>query len=647
MSDLGKGVVAWDVDGERVTYPVDASLLTPEELQDGIDFRSKKNGGPPILIDIPGFEHNRERTIEVSQRIPGVGTIDLTDKPIKMKERDFLKKSDIAYGVLGGITGGGLPGLASIPAVALGVPGMQRVAKQAQREAGATPQTTTLADEAKVGALEGGVQAATMGAAGLLKTGLGRLAMATGQASIGEALGIRNLYRAIGMTEPLPSTVAKSKPIIGMQTVAKESVYGSNRMDLWAAKAEREILEFASREFAGPGEGGAGDIIKGSAGRLFAKFRRESTRLYNRVDAMISSRGGDSFVIPLKDLDVADAFTDAADLIKSMGGARERRILQTLRKASKSGLAISYEQARQARSMLGRLSSSPAVARDPRGRALREIRDVLTDRIESRVRDTLGKDVVSAMRQADDYYRVGINRTDDFWKVIDKKTTGADVMGLMRRWVKGADVERLDEIMGSLKPDEARAIQTIFMRRHIIGESETGFKGFKSVIDNYENLTPQTKDALFGTDTKIRESLENFYKAAKHSLRFGGDIQDVAPGVSKGMLLMDIMTPTTAGAGGLAWGGPGAAILMAGLYPIGVNRTAHLLTNPAFLDWMTTFAKLKPNGVGPQLGRLVTIYQMEEDPEVKEALINFIGNVRQRLQEERPNRVMGLLGSRS
>ncbi len=645
VSELGKGVVAWDVDGERVEVFVDASMLTMEQLQNGIDHRTGKFGSAPILIDIPGFEHNIERTINLSQRVPGVGFASgIRDEPIPMKEREFLQKSSTAYGILGGIAGGAARGLASIPAVALGVPGMQKVAEQHQREAGATPRKRTGTEMAKMGAIEGGVQAASMGVPAVLKTMFGRGVMATGQATVPEARALREAYAAAGIESPLPSGVAQSKGLEGLQVLFRKSMWSGNQIDQWAAKTEMQILEKAAEEFAGPAEDVVGNMLRRGSRSRFAQFKAQAKKYYNEVDALITSRT-DDLIIPLKGAeDLADTFDDAAKLLNTIGGARERRIINALKKAAKKGQAIPYETARTARSMLGRLASSPSVAQDIRGKALREVRDFLTMQIEGRVKG-LGDDVLDALHRADGFYREGIRKTDDFWKVIDKKTTGAEITKLMESWVKGKDVARIDEVMGALKPDEVLAVQNLFMRRHILTESETAFRGMDAIVDNYEKMTKPVKDSLFGVDTPLRKSWENFHDVAKNSKRFSMRLTDVEPGSNIGIMMMDVGAPAAAltGAGAAAVSNPFSALLVAGLYPLGVNRGAHLFTSPKFLDWMTEFAELKPNGIGPHLGRLLSIYTMEENPEVKDAIIGFIGNIRESMEQNRVQNITGLL----
>jgi len=104
-----------------------------------------------------------------------------------------------------------------------------------------------------------------------------------------------------------------------------------------------------------------------------------------------------------------------------------------------------------------------------------------------------------------------------------------------------------------------------------------------------------------------------------------------------------------AGAAGViaAKGNPFLALVTLGAYPMGMNSFGRLLTSETYLKWVVEGAKIAPNKWASHIGALSGIAAYE-DPEVQEALLELVQNMKSGMEQPGPRQIpgMGLLAGR-
>lgn len=237
------------------------------------------------------------------------------------------------------------------------------------------------------------------------------------------------------------------------------------------------------------------------------------------------------------------------------------------------------------------------------------------------------------LRRADRYTRLGLERMDQFAKLVGSDNPQAVIGTVLRAAMDGTkgNVRMLRTAMAALRPEERNQVSSLAL--HGLGRPSGSAGGIvqevafspNTFMTNYRNMLPEARNIIFGPDhadalddlVRVASRLDDVLKTTNWSRSgtnainmsmLAGGIGFTASG--------DLLTPLAIGGGGL--------------------MASYLLSRPAYVRWATQYARLRaeaPARLTQHIARLASMSQ--RDP----LLLPFIRSIQMaRPDDERHGR---------
>lgn len=338
-------------------------------------------------------------------------------------------------------------------------------------------------------------------------------------------------------------------------------------------------------------------------------------RILNEIGAPIA--GADEFSAPLVNPALAKMRAGLeADTQGSVGAA-----------GGSAGGRIPYEAMSEMRSLVGRKLGSPQIHSDLPRADLKAVYSAMSDdlRIAAQAQ---GPAAAQAFDRANAYYKAGIERIDKMLEPLVRNKLPEQVFAAIEQSAKQGPT-RLQALRKSVSAEQWRAIAATATDR--LGRAKAGSQGveaetfsFQNFLSNWQKLSPDTRDILFGGPNmgSIKSDLDGLARASERirtsSQAFANPSGTAGVGIGGAMLF---------GAGAsLVSGDPTYLLAIGGAMAGGNYLASKLLVNPKFVKWLARAPEVKPGGIAAHLGRLPAI-AMNSDSDSRDAIMELLGNL--------------------
>lgn len=369
---------------------------------------------------------------------------------------------------------------------------------------------------------------------------------------------------------------------------------------------------------------GAGEHIKAAAQGAVNRFKNRSNVLYDAVDQYFPKGEG----VPIDNTQgyleaTLQSFADAPEL-----GARFTRGLQDISsrvaKDAPDGI-LDFQTLKRLRTEVGNALGDKFNAVDDVNRAqLKRLYEALTNDLEAAAM-AKGGNAQKAYQLANRYYRQQMTHNiPTLEKVLQTKTDEA-AFNLAVSGAKDGGT-RLAILRRNFQPEEWDTVAgTVLgrMGRATPGKQDVAGEAFSvnTFLTNWNRLAPESKQALFhGSRYK------NLHGELDKLVRVIGSQKDVVAmantsrtGQAVGTMATYMMPLTGFASGGVGGAFSGAAVSMS------PYAGAKLITNPAFVKWLTDGAKLSkviPGSMKSQLVKLPVIAKL--NPEIENEINEYL-----------------------
>lgn len=273
---------------------------------------------------------------------------------------------------------------------------------------------------------------------------------------------------------------------------------------------------------------------------------------------------------------------------------------------------LTVDSVKALRSRIGASLDDPALlSRDLEESDRRQLYDALTKDIEQAANHT-GDKAARAWRRANDYWRAGRTRIDDYLNPIFRANTGdniyRNIFGATDKKLATLSPQRAMVLMRSLPDEVAAKVRGEVIAR--LGESSPAKGGGFSpdvFVTNWNRLPERSKRALFA-DSVTRDQLEALgrYSDQLKALSKDRNFSNTAHHVALYGVLSGSLFPAFLGnflpAAGFAASIPAARV------------SAKLMNNPKFIEWLaSTSGSASDAALKRNVARLVAIYFAHPD----------------------------------
>lgn len=210
------------------------------------------------------------------------------------------------------------------------------------------------------------------------------------------------------------------------------------------------------------------------------------------------------------------------------------------------------------------------------------------------------------LRRADRYMRLGIERMDQFARVVGTDNPQQAIGVVIRAAMDGTrgNVRMVRTAMAALRPEERRQVAALVLEE--LGRPRASAPGVVREVEfspstfmtNFRTMAPEARAAIFGqAHTQALDDLARVARRLDEVLQTTNWSRTGTNLVNTGLLF---------GTGGAMWAGLDA--VMTGLASAGAATAAALLfSRPAYVNWVRRYAELRaaaslaPQRVGPML----------------------------------------------
>lgn len=296
---------------------------------------------------------------------------------------------------------------------------------------------------------------------------------------------------------------------------------------------------------------------------------------------------------------------------------------------------MTFQQLRQLRSAIGRkLSSTDLVSDLPRADLKQLYREISND-IEDTILATGSKPAMSAYNKANNYYKKGIKRVDNFLQpLLGKNVEKVDeeVFKALQRQVKGTPTRAI-ELGKSLRPADREIVLSGIIK-------ELGIPT-DSRLSGTWTFSP---DTFLTNLNKIDErAFKSLARNTKYSRLAGQDLKDlkvVAEQIRDSVRYMQnpsgtsqAITSTILGGGAIGGVGTGvylnspeligSSLLLLGTTSGGAWSLAKLMSSPKFVKWVVDGTEMPVAQLGSHLARLGNV-SINETSEIQQAIQEYL-----------------------
>lgn len=358
--------------------------------------------------------------------------------------------------------------------------------------------------------------------------------------------------------------------------------------------------------------------IEGPNG-FMKKFRLVQKSLYAPVDKAIKA----------DELVALPATTQALEELIGKSEAAQALANDTIKRfnaaLTKSGGTITYGELADLRSIVGAKLSDGGLVTDLPRQQLKRLYAALSDDTRA-IAETAG--VGKELALATKHSNAGFTRIETFLDDLVKKAEPEKAVDYaLSGTEQGAT--RLNAIYKSLGDDEKGALSAYVLRglgtpKAGVASGDTTFST-ETFLTNWNKLSPQAKEVLFGTEKfkGLRGDLDKIADAIGKMRDAGGVFKNPSGTAGASSL---IGTGIAGGAGAYQAITEGDPSILGGLV-VGIAAArggAKLMTNPAFVKWLAKSTEISPNGIAAHIGRLSAI-AAASDSDSKEAIKEYLG----------------------
>lgn len=312
---------------------------------------------------------------------------------------------------------------------------------------------------------------------------------------------------------------------------------------------------------------------------------------------------------------------EVADLVNDQQLYRFRNIIMGNRAGGGSqsaGSNLTFRDLRDLRSYVRRLRrQDPSLRPNLDDAALARLEGALSDDIMASAQFIGGAPLARQLRQVDRYYRMGNERIQNALRpFLRDGVTEAQAYTRLRRMAEEGgrqNTEALIAVRRSLQPDEWRQVAA-----SVIDDLGRASKGHPYAIEGafsveqfasrYNALSQEGRRALFGDLGSVtgRNAGGDFINLSRalddlaHVASYQKGVEAMANSSRSGSVVQNVGMGTMAATGNI----PGAASLIAGM-----AITGEMLTNPAFVRWLTSVSR-SGAGAGGRRRHLAALAQL-------------------------------------
>jgi len=289
---------------------------------------------------------------------------------------------------------------------------------------------------------------------------------------------------------------------------------------------------------------------------------------------------------------------------------------------------LTWKQLKTLRTAVGELADDPSVFSDISKKQWKALYSSLSSDMEA-LAASKGDKALQAFNRANQFYRGGVNRIDDFMDNVINSPTAEAAFNKAFSGAKdgGTALRALRKSIPKENWDDFLAAKMHEMGAATPGKQAPDGMTFSpsTFLTNWSRLSKDAKAALFG-GTKYKDagrSLDTLLEVSKRAK----DLEALANHSGTGSMnfYVNLLTTGGMGAGGYAVDGTrGAATAVALPY-----MSAKLLTNPKFVRWLSRGIQEGAtdfNSVTAHMGRLLAIAKVS--PSIREEIYQFAKSVR-------------------
>lgn len=376
----------------------------------------------------------------------------------------------------------------------------------------------------------------------------------------------------------------------------------------------------------------SGDVSAERAGRVIReglfgdtgftkRFSNQAGKLFNKLDDKIPAETKVPVLATTKIFDaLASPIAGAEPLSRALSNPKVLQISDAFVKSLDETGTLPFKALKDTRSAIGRmLSSSEVVSQAPRA----ELK-----RIYAAISQDLGDAATNAgaikeFNRANNFYKAGINRVDDFLDRLAKKAgTPEDIFIASTQGKNGAS--KIRAVRRSLKPDEWEVVARTHLSR--LGRATGGRAGeldafsSETFFTNLAKMSPEARSAIFGGVKGLGKSVDDLSNAAAR-MRAASRTSANPSGTALGTADIAALTALTTGAAT----GSLLPIVATAATVSGANIGARLFENPAFVKWLATSSNVATAQIPGHLARLNVV--AKENPDIAEDINILLENI--------------------
>lgn len=408
-----------------------------------------------------------------------------------------------------------------------------------------------------------------------------------------------------------------------------------------------------------PGEwrtpGRVGLTVKNALINGTDNFKNAADEAYGKIDDFLPGSVSDEgekavehFVRPdntigsLKEMTADFADAPALSKLEEVANPRLKKWLGAMQSDLQQDGTLSWQTIKGLRSAIGEQLSSP-VSRlsvgDIRTGQYKKLYASLTQDMAQSLEGNPG--ALIAWKEADTMWKEGMDRIDGFVVPLIRKVEPEKIYRELELGGRYGPT-KLAEVKKDLKPHEWQLLQSTLLRRMgkvaPSGQDDVG-EAFSSntFLANWNKLDAEAKDVLFGgSDEFLRRDLDDFAEAmaiVKQNMRPDSTMDMMGDYAGKGIIF--------GSAANMMYTGDPSLLVGAGLAMMGAKGSAIFLTSPKTARWLAQSTKLNPAGLSSHLAKLGAIANDTEDPNVRQAIVDFLQVLQDQGQEEQAGMPQG------
>jgi len=387
-----------------------------------------------------------------------------------------------------------------------------------------------------------------------------------------------------------------------------------------------------------PGRVGAGEALQQGGRDFVSDFTVRADELYGALDSALPDNPILQMTNTAEALSSrANVFSDPANPAPALGAALTDPTMAKFAKAiEEAGGTLTWAQAKELRSFIGQELATPSIMTNGAKRAeLNSIYAALSRDLEAAA-EAAGPDAVTAFRQANDFYNVGMSRIEGaLSNILKDGASGESVFGRVKRLATSGraseDISSLFQIRSSM-PEESWDVYVLGLLEDMgganPGASADDFSP-STFLTNWRKMSDAAKNAVFsGTRYgDLKSELDNLAKVLGSERNL--DLLRNTSGTTRTLISALLFS----GSAMSLTGDPrdaGYALVGSLIAP---RAAAKLLTNPRFVRWLAdvplgsgNLAMARGRGAIDEaaswIGRLYTV--AEAEPTIADEIYQLI-----------------------